>query len=126
MNDLLQTYITENQKLNKEIDSIQSILTTDNRRSFYLGQRWSWETYVVWALEITYAIIVAIFVLYYVLYKSRYTERRYILASIILVTLPFILRFILTIKIMGNSIQSVLDSIVLPLMTDIDKNKRSF
>ena len=126
MNDLLQTYITENQRLTKEIDSIRSVLVTDDRRSFYLGQKWSWETYFVWALKIMYAVVIAIFVLYYVLYMGRYTNKKLLAISAILIALPFILNYILTIEIMGYSIQSVLDSFTLPLMTDIDETKRQF
>jgi len=126
MNDLLQTYITENQRLTKEIDSIKSILVTDDRRSFYLGQKWSWETYVVWALKIIYAVVIAIFVLYYVLYMGRYTNKKLLATSAILIALPFILNFVLTFEVMGYSVQSVLDSITLPLMTDIDESKRNF
>lgn len=126
MNDLLQTYITENQRLTKEIDAIESVLATDNRRAFYLGQKWSWETYVGWALKAIYAVVVAIFVLYYVLYMGRYTNRRLLLASVVLIALPFVLNYFLTFEIMGYSIQSVLDGLTLPIMTDIDENKRKF
>jgi len=126
MNDLLQTYITENQRLTKEIDNIKSILVTDNRRAFYLGQKWSWEAYVNWALKIIYAVVVAIFVLYYVLYMGRYKNKKLLLASGTLIGLPFILNYILTFNVMGHSIQSVLDSLTLPLMTDIDEHKRDF
>jgi len=126
MNDLLQTYITENQRLTKEIDNIRTILVTDDRRSFYLGQKWSWETYVVWALKIIYAVVIAIYVLYYVLYMGRYKDMKLLLSSVILVALPFVLNYILSFEIMGYSIQSVLDSFTLPLMTDIDESKRTF
>jgi len=126
MNDLLQTYITENQRLTKEIDSIESVLATDNRRAFYLGQKWSWETYVGWALKIIYAIVIAIFVLYYVLYMGRYTNRKLLITSVVLIFFPFVLNYIFTFEIMGYSIQSVLDSLTLPIMTDIDENKRKF
>jgi rubrerythrin len=126
MNDLLQTYIKENKRLTKEIDDIKAILVTDNRRSFYLGQKWSWETYVVWALKAIYAVVIAIFVLYYVLYMGRYRNVKLLAISAVLVALPFVLNFLLTLRIMGHSIQSVLDSVTLPTMTDIDKNKRNF
>lgn len=123
MEDLLNLYITKNQRLTKAIDKIRGTLVTDDRKAFYLGQKWSWETYVVWFLKLVYWVITSFFVFYYVLYLKNYRNKRLIGMSVGLVSLPFVIHYLLTFSIMGYSIQSILDNFFRPWMSIIEEPK---
>jgi hypothetical protein len=113
MDDLERMYLKKNKQMKQEIEEIKATIMTNDRKSFYLAQKWSWETYVVWLCKIAYWVVTAIFVLYYILYKGRFTDKHLVIAAALLAGLPFVLNYILTFQFRGYSITGILDQIFL-------------
>ena len=113
MDDLERMYLKKNKQMKQEIEEIKATIMTNDRKSYYLAQKWSWETYVVWLCKIAYWVVTAIFVLYYVLYKGRFTDKHLVIAAALLAGLPFVLNYILTFQFRGYSITGILDQIFL-------------
>lgn len=112
MNDLLNQYITKNQRLTKDIDHIRSTLQTSDRKAFYLSQKWYWETYIGWLCKAVYWLMTVIFIAYFVVYQGNFRNKYLIAYSALLIAIPFLLEKALTFEVSQTSLQSILDRIV--------------
>lgn len=109
VDDLLNTYITTNQRLTKDIDDTKSKVFTNDRRFYYYDQAIGWQWYVNTLVQIGYWSITVAFILYYLLYKGHYTNRNSVIYGAVLLLLPFVITYLFTFTISGYSIQGFLD-----------------
>lgn len=109
MDDLLNTYITSNQRLAKDIDKVKSNAFTNDRRFHYFDQSIEWQTYVNKIVMFFYWVLVVAYVAYYLIYKGHYSNYKSLLYGLILLILPLVIIKILVFKINGYSIQNILD-----------------
>jgi hypothetical protein len=106
---LLDTYITTNQRLTKDIDETKSKIFTNDRRFHYYDQAIDWQWYVNKTVLVGYWAVAAAFVLYHLLYKGNYRNYRELVYGAGLVLLPFVITRILAFKVRGYSIQGFMD-----------------
>jgi len=106
---LLDTYITTNQRLVKDIDETKSNIFTNDRRFHYYDQAIDWQWYVNTTVSVGYWAVTVAFVLYHLLYKGNYHNRRELVYGAGLVVLPFVITRILAFKVRGYSIQGFMD-----------------
>lgn len=107
--EMLDNYITTNQRLTKEIDTTKANIFTNDRRFYYYDQAIDWQWYVNKAVSICYWAITAVYVAYYLVYKGHYSDRHQVAYGIVLALLPFMVTRILTFTMGGYSIQGFMD-----------------
>jgi len=106
---LLDTYITTNQRLTKDIDDKKTNMFTNDRRFHYYEQAIDWQWYVNKTVLVGYWAVAAAFVLYHLLYKGNYRNRREVMYGAGLVLLPFVITRLIAFKVRGYSIQGFMD-----------------
>lgn len=109
---LLDTYITTNQRLTKDIDETKSKIFTNDRRFHYYDQAIDWQWYVNKTALVGYWAVTAAFVLYHLIYKGYYRNRRQAAYGVGLVLFPFVVTRLLAFKVSGYSIQGFMDKIM--------------
>lgn len=110
--DMLDTYITTNQRLTKDIDLTKAKIFTNDRRFYYYDQAIDWQWYINKTVLLGYWAVTAAFVFYYLLYKGHYSSRKEVAYGAGFVLLPFIVTRLLSFKLSGYSIQGFLDRIM--------------
>lgn len=112
MDEMLNTQITKNQRLSKDIDNIKTKIFTNDRRYHYLDESVEWQTYLNNIISFAYWGLVLYYVVYFLLYKGNYTDKRKVLYGGFILLVPFVLTFFITFKLFGVSIKLILDRII--------------
>jgi membrane-associated HD superfamily phosphohydrolase len=112
MDELLNTEITKNQRLSKDIDTIKAKIFTNDRRYHYFDESIEWQEKLNFFVKLAYYGLIVYFVVYYLIYKGNYTNRKKVIYGLILTAIPFIFNFVITFELFGISIKLILDRIV--------------
>lgn len=112
MDELLNTQITKNQRLSKDIDNIKTKIFTNDRRYHYFDESVEWQTYLNNIISFTFWVLIVYYIAYFLLYKGNYTDKRKVLYGLFILLVPFVLTFFITFKLFGVSIKLILDRII--------------
>jgi len=109
MNDLLDVYITKNQRLKREIDTYDTIVKTSERKTFYKTQSLEWYQSLKKLILYFYYLTLIIYVLYIILYHREFKSIKSLIILLIITVIPYIIYKAYVENIIGNSIANVVN-----------------
>lgn len=112
MNDLLDKYISENQRLTRNIEQYEGDIFTQERKTQYIDESLWWKDLVAYIARIFYWIILIVFIFYFILFKGNYTNRRLLVLGLLGLILPTLIAFFIRFQVFGISVEMVINRIV--------------
>lgn len=109
MNNLLDIYITKNQRLKREIDTYDTIVKTSERKTFYKTQSLEWFHKFQKLILYFYYISVLVFLIYVMIYHKEFKSYKSWFLLIILTLVPYLIYKSYVENIVGNSIAGVIN-----------------
>ena len=109
MNDLLDVYITKNQRLKKEIDTYDTIVKTSERKTYYKTQSLEWYQSLKNFVFYFYYLTVIIYILYIILYHREFKSIKSWILLLIVTVIPYIIYKVYVENVVGNSIANVVN-----------------
>ena len=109
MNDLLDVYITKNQRLKREIDTYDTIVKTSERKTYYKTQSLEWHNSLQNFIFYFYYLSLFIFILYVVIYHKEFKSYKTWMFLLAVTIIPYIIYKVYVQNIIGNSIAGVVN-----------------
>lgn len=109
MNDLLDVYITKNQRLKREIDTYDTVVKTSERKTYYKTQSLEWYESLKKLIIYFYFLSLIVYVLYVIIYHREFTSKRSLFILFLLIIIPYIVYKVYVQNIVGNSIADVVN-----------------
>jgi lipopolysaccharide export LptBFGC system permease protein LptF len=109
MNDLLDVYITKNQRLKKDIDTYDTIVKTSERKTYYKTQSIEWFHIIQKLILYFYYLTIIVFILYVMIYHKEFKSYKLWFLLLLCTLIPYVIYKVYIDNVIGNSIANVIN-----------------
>jgi hypothetical protein len=109
MNDLLDVYITKNQRLKKEIDTYDTIIKTSERKTYYKTQSIEWFSTFQKLILYFYYISLLTFIVYFIIYHRQFKSIKVWIILLLCTLIPYFIYKVYIENVIGNSIADLMN-----------------